>query len=102
MVKQKSTALIQVADGSGGLIPAQDLRFDTGQWPVRLRVPSKHAQEWMAQLHAEVELRGYATHGLAQLGADETSGTTQVRLGQGAVVPTFDLVWERPRDQPLI
>lgn len=56
----------------------------------------------MAQLDAECELRGYATSGLAQLGADETSGTTQVRLANGAAAPTFDLVWERPRDQPLV
>jgi hypothetical protein len=69
---------------------------------VRLRIPSRHAQEWMGQLEAECELRGYASTGLAQLGADETSGTTQVRLANGATVPTFDLVWERLRERLLV
>ena len=56
----------------------------------------------MGQLTAECELRGYASTGLTQLGADETSGTTQVRLANGATAPTFDLVWERPREQTLV
>jgi hypothetical protein len=102
MVRRKSDAQVKVSDGAGGLIPAQDLRFDTGEWPVRLRVPSRRAQEWMAQLDAECELRGHASSGLAQLGADETSGTTQVRLANGPAAPTFDLVWERARDQRLV
>jgi hypothetical protein len=92
MAKRKPDVELRVADGAGGLVPAQDLRFDTGNWPVRLRVPGKHEQEWMAQLDAECELRGYGATGLAQLETTETSGTTQIRLASGAVVPVFDLV----------
>jgi hypothetical protein len=102
MAKRKADAQLHVADGAGDLTPVQDLRFETGEWPVRFRIPSRHAQEWMAQLDAECELRGHATSGLSQLGADETSGTTQVRLANGTAAPTFDLVWERARDQRLV
>jgi hypothetical protein len=99
MAKRKPDAQFRAADGAGGLTPVQDLRFDAGKWPVRLRIPSRQAQEWMAQLEAECELGGYARTGLTQLGADETSGATQVRLASGATAATFDLVWERLRDR---
>ena len=52
MAKRKVDAQFHVGDGAGGLTPIQDLRFDTREWLVRLRIPSRHAQEWMAQLGA--------------------------------------------------
>ena len=56
----------------------------------------------MAQLGAECELRGYHSHGISQPDADETSGTTTIRLANGAAAPAFDLVWEKLRDKALV
>lgn len=102
MAQVEPAAQIRVSDGAGGVIPVQDHRADAGQWPVQLRVASEDAKEWMNQLNAECELRGYASNGISQIETGENSGTMQIRLANGATVPTFDLVWERVRDQRLI
>ena len=102
MAQEKPDAQISVSDGAGGLISVQDHRSDAGQWLIQLRIEGKDAQEWMNQLEAECESRGYARTGISQIETDENSGTIQIRLANGATVPTFDLVWERQRDQQLI
>ena len=66
MPKQKSHALIQVADGSGGMRPVADLRFDAGEWPIELVIPARDADTWMAHLNAEIEERGWSSSGLSQ------------------------------------
>jgi len=50
MPKQKSSAQIHIADGAGGMRQVTDLRFETGEWPIKLVVLAKDAETWMAHL----------------------------------------------------
>ena len=57
MPKQKPSARIQVADGAGGMRRVLDLRFEAGEWPIKLVVSAKDAATWMAHLRAEMQER---------------------------------------------
>jgi hypothetical protein len=102
MPRQKSTVKILVADGAGGMRPVNDLRFESGAWPVALRIPAKRAALWMDYLDAECESRGYPTAGLSQLDPAENSGTMSIQLAVGATAPAIELMWERDRNQALL
>lgn len=102
MAKQQILTRLEVADGAGGMLPVVDLRFESVEWPVALRIPAEKAQLWMTYLDAECEARGYAHSSISQLDAAENSGTTQIRLASGTTAPAFDVVWERSRDDELL
>ncbi len=87
MPKQKSSAQIKVADGAGGMRSVTDLRFEAGEWPIKLVVPSKDAETWMAHLRAEIEERGWSSSGLSQLDSAENSGTLSVHTASGPSPP---------------
>ena len=101
MPKQKPSAQIHVADGAGGMREVADLRFETGEWPLTLVVPSKDAETWMAHLHAEIEARNWSSSGLSQLDGVENSGTLSVHTASGPSPPAVDIVWEKPRRAAL-
>ncbi len=101
MPKQKPSAQIRVADGSGGMRPVADLRFEAGEWPIELVVPSKDAETWMAHLSAEIEDRGWNSSGLSQLDSAENTGTLSVHTESGPSPPSLDIVWEKPRGAGL-
>jgi hypothetical protein len=101
MPKQRPSAQIQVADGAGGLRPVADLRFEAGEWPIELVVPSKDAKNWMAHLSAEIEERGWSSSGISQLDGDENSGTLSIHTASGPSPPGLDIVWEKPRNADL-
>ncbi len=101
MPKQKPSAQIRVADGAGGMRPVADLRFEAGEWPIELVVPSKDAETWMAHLIAEIEDRGWNSSGLSQLDSAENSGTLSVHTASGPSPPSLDIVWEKPRGAGL-
>jgi hypothetical protein len=92
MSKRKPSALIKVADGAGGMRPIEDLRFESGEWPIELIVPAKDAETWMANLTAEIEDRGWTSSGLSQLDAAENSGTLSVHTASGQSSPALDVV----------
>lgn len=101
MTKQKPSAQIQVADGAGGMRPVADLRFDIGEWPIKLVVPSNDAETWMVHLSTEIEERGWSSSGLSQLDRAENSGTLSVHTASGPSPPALDIVWEKMRDGDL-
>ncbi len=78
----------------------QDLRFETGDWPVRLKVPKEQADIWLQYLHAECERRGWSSSSIGQIGAAETSGSITVNAG-GVGKPQLAVVWERKRGGPI-
>jgi len=85
MPKRKSGAQAYVADGSGGMRPVTDLRFEGGTWPIDLVVPARDAETWMAHLDAEIEDRGWNSSSFSQLDSAENSGTLSVHAESGAV-----------------
>lgn len=97
MPKQKPSAQIHVADGAGGMRQVADLRFEGGEWPIKLVVPAKDAETWMAHLNAETEARGWNSSSFSQLDAAENSGTLSVHAANGPSPATRNIVWERPR-----
>jgi hypothetical protein len=101
MPKRKAGAKIQVADGAGGMRGVEDLRFETGEWPIEFLVPPEDAVAWMAHLRAERDGRGWSSSGLAQADAAENSGTLSLHAGTGPSPPTLHVVWERPRGTAL-
>jgi hypothetical protein len=101
MPKEKSSAQIQVADGGGGMRPVLDLRFEAGEWPIEVIVPSQDAETWMAHLHAEMEDRGWSSNALSQLDGAENSGTLYVHTVSGRSSEGLEIVWERPRGGAL-
>ncbi len=101
MAKQKSSAQIHVADGTGGMRQVADLRFETGVWPINLVVPAKNAETWIAHLNAETEERGWNSSSFSQLDAAENSGTLSVNTANGPSPATLDITWERPRGKEL-
>ena len=101
MPKQKSSSQIHVADGAGGMRPVADLRFEAGEWPIELVIPTKDADTWMAHLSAEMQERGWNSSGLSQMETAENSGTLSVHAAKGPSPPTLHLVWEKPRDTAL-
>ncbi len=101
MPKRKPSSQIQVADGAGGMRPVVDLRFEADEWPIKLVVPAKDAETWMAHLSAEIEERGWSSGGLSQLDGAENSGTLSVHTASGPSPPTVEIVWEKPRGAAL-
>ena len=101
MPKKKSSAQIHVADGTGGMRPLADLRFEVGEWPIELVIPAKDAETWMAHLRAEMEERGWNSGGLSQIDSIENSGTLSVYAANGPNPLTLHIVWERPRNASL-
>ena len=101
MSKEKSSALIHVADGAGGMRQVSDLRFETGEWPINLVIPAKDAETWMAHLNAEMEERGWNSSSLSQLDAAENSGTLSLHTANGPSPATLDILWERSRGTQL-
>lgn len=97
MPKQKSSAQIQVADGAGGMRQITDLRFEAGEWPIKLVVPAKDAEVWIAHLSAESEERGWSLSSFSQLEATENSGTLSVHTAAGPSPATLDIAWDRLR-----
>jgi hypothetical protein len=93
---------ILVADGAGGVRRVRDLRFESGAWPIELRVTARRAALWMSYLDAECESRGYPTTGLSQLDPAENSGSMSIQLAVGAKAPSIEVMWERDRDQALL
>jgi len=101
MPRQKSSAQIHVADGTGGMRQVADLRFEAGEWPIVLVVPASQAENWMAHLSAETEERGWNSSSFSQLDAAENSGTLSVHTANGPSPATIDIVWERPHGKEL-
>jgi hypothetical protein len=99
--RQPSSAQAFVADGAGGMRPVDDLRFEEGEWPIDRVVPPDRAGLWMAQLHAEIEARGWNASSFSQLHAAENTGTISVHTATGSSPPGLDIVYERLRDASL-
>src|SRR5258707_1235723 len=97
MPKQKPSAQIHVADGAGGMRQVTDVRFEAGEWPIKLVVPATEAEVWMAHLSAEAEERGWSSSSVSQLEATENSGTLSVHTGTGRSPATLDIAWHRLR-----
>jgi len=97
MAKEKSSAEVRVADGTGGMRTVADLRFEDGDWPIELVVSAKEAETWMLHLDAEVEERQWSASSFSQLDALENSGTLTVNAANGQSPPSIQLVWEKSR-----
>jgi hypothetical protein len=101
MAKRKIQSTVSVADGAGGLVPVDDLRFDSGAWPIHFTVAADWADHWIAHLNVECSERGWHPAALSQLGSDESSGTLIIRTENGSQSPTLELIWERRRGGPI-
>lgn len=99
--KRKSSAQVFVADGAGGMRPAEDLRFDKDDWPLSFDVPAEQADAWMLSLDAEVHARGWNSNAFSQQDRVESSGTIQVHVTAGPTPSRIEFVWERARDSSL-
>ncbi len=104
MTRRKTPgAIIQVADGKGGLVALSDHRSSPNGWQHTLEVDAGTAQALMAHLNAEVTNRGGTTAGLTQLGAAQTSGALTLRFPAlpTSEVVTIEIAWDKPRDGGL-
>jgi hypothetical protein len=101
MVRQKSSATFLVADGSGGLAPVEDLRFEGGDWPLSLDVPADQADIWITHLKADCASRGWQLSAQSQLEAEENSGTITINIGTAGQSSQLNIVWTRSRTGPL-
>lgn len=101
MPKQKPSTQIHVADGTGGMRPVLDHRFEAGPWPIEFVIPTKDADSWMAHLDAEMKERGWSASGISQIDVEENSGTLSVHVANGPSPPTLHIVWEKPRGADL-
>jgi hypothetical protein len=83
-----------VADGAGGMVKVQDLRFEpAGHWPISFEINGEHADTWLRYFNAECAKRGWSDSGIGQLEASENSGS--ITVSTGADRPTLAVVWER-------
>lgn len=101
MTRRKSAAVVVVANGEGGMRQLEDLRFESGEWPIEFVIASDAAEAWMAHLTAEIEERGWSSSGISQVHPTENSGTLSVNAASGQSPPTLDIVWERARGGEL-
>lgn len=101
MPAQKPSATIHISDGAGSMRQIVDMRFETGEWPIQLKIRAKDAEAWMAHLTAEVEERGWNSGGISQLGSDENRGSLTVSVSNASPSSTLDIIWERRRDKRL-
>src|SRR5262245_30676583 len=101
MAKRKMQATVRVADGAGGMVSVDDLRFATGEWPIRVEVPADRADHWMAHLVAECSERHWLWHGGDELEVEANSGSLVVSTGGAGQSPALEIVWERPRRGPI-
>lgn len=81
--------------------PVVDHRFDSEDWPIKLVVPARDAETWIACLSAEGETRGWSSGGISQLHRIENTGTISVHTANGPSPPTIDIVWEKMRKGDL-
>jgi len=92
MVKRKSKAKIAVADGTGGMVTAEDHRFED-DWPIKFEVPrGNQADTWLRYLQDECRRRSWASSRLGQIEARENSGSININTG---ATPLLAIVWER-------
>jgi hypothetical protein len=101
VARRKMQATVRVADGAGGMVPVDDLRFATGEWPIQFEVPADRADHWMAHLDAECSERRWPSHGVGELEAGANSGSRVVSTGLAGQPPALEIVWERPRGGPI-
>lgn len=81
MVKKKAKAIVTVPDGSGGMMPLQDQRFEGGEWPIHFEVPVVEADTWFNYFRDALAKRGWHGGSIGQLGAKENSGSITVNAG---------------------
>lgn len=101
MSKRPSTTQMFVADGLGGMRQVVDLRTQDTNWPIQLTVNASDAENWMAQLNAEIEHRNWTSSSFTQLDAEENSGSLSIQTAIGQTPPTLSITWERQRKQKL-
>lgn len=101
MARRKMQATVRVADGAGGMVAVDDLRFAIGEWPIHFEVPADRADHWMAHLEAECSERRWPSHGVGELEVGANSGSKVVSTGIAGQSPALEIVWERPRGGPI-
>src|SRR4051794_22785054 len=99
--KKPSAAQILVNDGIGSMAPVDDRRVTQTNWPITFVVPSNGAESWMAHLDAEVQERGWAGGGIAQLEDVGNSGSMSFHAPGSSFPLTVHIIWERPRGGEL-
>lgn len=100
MAKAKSKAIIMTADGTGGMVPIRDRRFEGGDWPIAFDVPKEQADTWLQYFSAECGRRGWNCASLGQLEARQNSGSISVNTDVSGQSP-LAVVWERKRSGPI-
>jgi len=101
MAKRKIQSRFHVADGAGGLVPVEDRRFESGQWPVCTEIPAELCDDWFAHLDAECSDRGWSNCGVVQLDPSENSGSSVICSGVPGQSPALEMIWDRAREGPL-
>ena len=99
--KRKSAAVLQAADGVGGLRAIEDHRFSDNPWQLSTVVPAAEADLFMAHLEAETRTRGWTASSLGQLNAEDNSGSMTVYVGAGQPTSAIEIAWDKPRRRPL-
>src|SRR5258708_3715070 len=99
MAKAKSKAIMEVADGAGGMTQVEDRRFETNGWLMRFTVPKQEASDWLHYLSAECGRRGWSSSCMTQLEAKENSGS--ISINTGCPGQQLAIVWERKRGGPI-
>jgi hypothetical protein len=89
-----------IADGTGGMVPVQDRRFEQGDWPIAFEIPKEKADAWLPYLYAECAKRGWSSGGMGQIEAKENSGNVTVNTGASGQAQ-IAVIWERQRNGPL-
>lgn len=98
---RKPSALIEVADGAGGLRALEAFTFEEGPWLFERTVPAARAADWMAHWDAAAESRGWPVSGLTQLDPAHNAGSRFAHLATGRTPPSIECAWERIRGGDL-
>ena len=99
--KKASSAQILVNDGTGSMASIEDGLVKQAHWPITFVVPSDGAESWMAHLDAEVQERGWAGGGVAQLRDVGNSGNMSFHAPASSFPLIVHINWERPRGGEL-
>lgn len=83
-----------VADGSGGLAPVTDRRFEPDGWAFVSQISADQIDDWFLHLRRECTERGWSLYGIQQLDAKENSGSTTVSY-RGDPPIEMAIAWER-------
>src|SRR5215472_14817534 len=94
--------MVMLAGTQGDMKQTTDRRFEEREWPIQVKIEAtEHADSWFTYMSSEATARGWNSGGMAQLDAQENSGSHTVHMKIGADIHELVIVWDRTKGGPL-